>query len=345
MKKIIDKTFRAGLFLLIFIFIQTAVSSCESAQTTTDYTGNATAIGGPGEGCRHSDTYQNSYHNFSGTLIDHVGEINFSNWIEKIGADKEKYINTDCPYEYGNIVRFVKDFNIPIENFQAILDNSGMDYYVFDYNPDIIYSNDENCSGKEREEYLIKKCLYEIKMDLSAYMRVEFPDEFNKWVSEMNSLKIQTYTQTDKKPLLLYSRMTEGSLVDTYSNEFTGDLRQWSIPEFIAWFNIPREKFTGILERNTVNREATVKSTAAEFDIDLLYDKFVPQYKNQDVTAETWFADSAEIDFQFIKINEEKLAAVYEAIKNALDAHIADGQIVDENNPDLPPAAPAVPVT
>lgn len=343
-----NKIFRASILLLIFIFIQTALYSCDSIIQTneniTHNTENVMAVGGPGEGCRHSNTYENSYHSISGTLINHVGNTNFSNWVEIISADKEKYTDTDCPSEYCDIVKFVKDFNIPRENFQAILDNSGMDYYSFDYNLDIIYSGDEKlideyyCSGKESEkEYLVKECLYEIKINLFAYIKIEFPDEFNKWVSEMNSLKIQAYTQMDKKPLLLYSRMIDGSLVDTYSNEFTGDLRQWSIPEFIAQFNIPREKFTELVDRNTINREATVPLTAIEFDINLLYDKFVPQFKNQDVTAETWFADSAEIDFQFVKINENKLAAVHEAIKNALDAHIGIGQIYDENNSDLPP--------
>lgn len=355
-----NKIFRASILLLIFIFIQTALYSCDSIIQTnenithnTDNTDNTEnienvmAVGGPGEGCRHSNTYQNSYHSISTTLINHVGKTNFSNWVEKVRADKEKYIDTDCHGEYCNIVRFVKDFNIPKENFQAILDNSGMNYYAFDYNLDIIYSGDEKlideyyCSGKEREkEYLIKECLYGIKIDLSAYIKIEFPDEFNKWVSEMNSLKIQAYTQMDKKPLLLYSKMIDDSLVDTYSNEFTGNLRQWSIPEFIAQFNIPCEKFIEILERNTINRESIDQLTAVEFDIDLLYYKFVPQFINQDVTAETLFADSAEIDLQFVKINENKLAAVHEAIKNDLDAHIADGQVFEEDN--LANAAPIV---
>ena len=142
MIKTANKIFRASILLLIFIFIQTAFYSCYSFtqknEKITDNTENAMAAGGPGEGCRHSDTYQNSYHSISGTLIYYVGETNFSYWVEKVSADKEKYTGTDCPGEYCTIVRFIKDFNIPRENFQAILDNSGMDYFVFDYNPDII---------------------------------------------------------------------------------------------------------------------------------------------------------------------------------------------------------------
>jgi len=318
MKK--TKILRACAILFVLVLVQATAYSCQLAAKPDEIIDDL-AIGGSIDGaCRHYETCNDSFHNFSGALIDYVGEKEFAAWLDQTAKDKKIYENTNCIYYYCNIVRFVRDFDIKREEFQAILDNIGVVYYRYDYNLDIIYSEDEKlidqyyCSGKQREnKYLLNECLYGIKFDLWVYIRDNFADEFEQWVREMNDSKI-------------------------YSNEFTGDMRQWSIPEFIARFNVSREKVEEIIDRYIVDREPTEIMTAIEFDIDLLYeDARELSQKRDSLDAKNYSADTIETDFLYIKIDEEKLKSVNEAIDN----YFRSENIVNDD-PNQFPVAPYI---
>lgn len=206
--------------------------------------------------------YDDSYHNVSGELINYIGYDNFAQWNDGITSDED-----------FNIINLIHDFNISQETFETILDNTYTGYF-FDYNLDIIYSNNEKTiqdyytSGMNRiGEILSKKYISFIKGSIISYLNDKYADEFDEWVTLKNNDDNWKYSELQYTDRLLYSiKDINGNPINLYSNIFTGNIRQWSIAEAVNYFNIPRSI---IEEYNNIAYNSI--TSACKFDIDKLY--------------------------------------------------------------------------
>jgi hypothetical protein len=180
---------------------------------------------GGGGSCRHNS----AFHMFPIDVIDFVGSEAFHNWREFTEIMNAQSNNPTCPIPYTNFVGFVRYFNISREQLQTLLDNSSL-YYLrndFGHDLDIVFGGDDALieefytSAHLREHEIQQYHFISIlKSILLNYVEDNHQEQFSSWVSEVNAANNWQFSP--------------------YNTEFTADIRQWSIPELIHTFDIPR---------------------------------------------------------------------------------------------------------
>ena len=269
--------------------------------TVDNETGFDEGLGGTEDYCIHDVVsyhipggfeYDGSYHAISGDLIQQVGFNEFDAWT-KITNDN---------LELSNIVEFVKYFEFDKLLFQSLINTKTSLYYRFDYNIDVIYSEDTYLiekyytSGMDRiGDIITKKYLLIFKNQLYNYLLNEHKDEFNKWVNEKN-------LNNDWK----YCELSDLTVVN-----FDGNIRQWSISEVVTTFNIPKE----VVEKVKNETEQAV-SASCTFDIELLYNENKRVEIENELLSSTEFSsiDPVLYDNKFIDFDNNKQAAIWDNI-------------------------------
>ena len=225
-----------------------------------------------------------SYHSIPSQFMSYVktlyGEDAYSNWSEKCRSEKHLYTDTECPFEYFNIVRFVNDFQIPRQVFDEIYEKELYNWY--DYNVDVIYSGDEEkiqeyYRSDHSDEYRLKRFISIFKSGLSEYVRQNHAEERQTWIAR----KADAETSAAKND-------------SAYRVPFTGSINQYSFEELVREFDIPRE--VAEKELATAQFAYTVGYT---IDLDRLY------AAERDTSAET--AISATTSPSPVKIDESYL--------------------------------------
>lgn len=160
------------------------------------------------------------------------------------------------------IIHTTTSFDIPKEVFQTLLSNSHI-YYYYDYNIDVIYSNDEKrideyySTGTERIGNIITKRFTDmIKGNIGFYIQENHKAEYDNWIKEKNNSDDWKFNE------IQFSDYKCGAVS---SNTFTASNRQWSIAEVVEHFKIPREKMEEI-RKNAVNT-----TPACDINIDYIY--------------------------------------------------------------------------
>ena len=209
--------------------------------------------------CIHDGMHGQYFHMFSSGLEELAGgQEKADEWSAMIRNEhlNEKYATENCFVGYGNIVNFVKDFDISREDFQAFLDNSGMAYYWNHYNLEVIYSGDDELieayySDTESIDKVIasQQNDYLFKMNLQNYIRgyIDYvpgvesrvtPEQREGWIAEKNAKRHSG--AKDRKP------------EKDCRYDFTADTRQWSIAEIIYRFDVPRADVEKMLEFDNI---------------------------------------------------------------------------------------------
>ncbi len=215
-------------------------SDHSSVSTDTDPGTDEPIVGvGGSKYCDHDVVYNHgvqdgSFHTIPGTLIEYVGQDEFSKWVEKktedmLASNEGKY--DSC---FVSIVDFVNDFNIPRRDFEVINDNFLADYY--DYNLDAIYAGKEEAEAyylSDRKQIILEKRFIRFfKSQLRLYVQNQDATTITNWIEEKNATEWG------------FSEATR-SHIDIpgcgYSDEFRGGYSQYSIKEFIDYFDIPRD--------------------------------------------------------------------------------------------------------
>lgn len=247
---------------------------------------NSSPIGGHVP-CVHSVLYRDyelgfSYHSIGGAFIQYVGINAFDEWTVAAGQEKRAaYERGEASCPYITIVEFVEYFDIPRDVFEILMLDS---LYYDDYNVDVIYQGAEASEKyyiRERlQEALAREILLNMKITLGVYVETNHAEERAMWIEKK---KADDWYMTEKLAICL-SKTTED--LSSYV-PFVGRLNQYSIPELVSVFNIPRE----------VVEEAYAKSVAPDFkgmfDIDALYSstKASTDYKTM---------NPLDIDMQYI---------------------------------------------
>lgn len=233
-----------------------------SESTDTEPVTDRPIIGGSLE-CVHT-VYDRSYHQIDGHLIEYVvriyGQEAYDNW----GVERRKEINLapDESFDYCSnftIVDYVEDFNIPREVFEALNDN-----YLscrYDYNLDAIYAGKEVAEAYYRSDrsqvVLERKFLRNIKGQLKLYVETQDAEAITNWINEKNATEWG------------FSEATRSHIEIPgygYSDEFRGGYSQYSIKEFIDYFDIPRDVVEEIYLR------CWNPALEGELDIDALFE-------------------------------------------------------------------------
>ena len=137
--------------------------------------------------CRHAvvlsdgSLYDNSYHDIAGTLIKYVGYEKAGEWLEKNSA--EKYDGSCCRM---SIYAFIKDFDIPREDFENIMRDPLTGCYFYDYDIDLLYGGNETAieeyysSGSARIKRITDlRFIGNMKMEIWSYIKNNCDSEFN----------------------------------------------------------------------------------------------------------------------------------------------------------------------
>lgn len=188
--------------------------------------------------CVHT-VYDRSYHQIDGYLIEYVvriyGQEAYDNW----GVERRKEINPapDESFDYCSnftIVDYVEDFNIPREVFEALNDN-----YLscrYDYNLDAIYAGKEVAEAYYRSDrsqvVLEREFLRNIKAQLRLHVETQDAEAITNWIKEKNA------TEWGFSEATRFHIEIPGY---GYSDEFRGGSSQYSIKEFIDYFDMPRD--------------------------------------------------------------------------------------------------------
>lgn len=213
--------------------------------------------------CDHDVVYNGgvqdgSFHSIPGNLIEYVGQDEFNKWVEKktedmLASNEGKY--DSC---FVSIVDFVNDFNIPRCDFEVINDNFLADYY--DYNLDAIYA------GKEEAEAYYLSDRSQIIME-KRFVRF-FKSQLRLYVENQDAVAVQNWIKDKNSTAWGFSEATR-SHTDIpgcgYSDEFRGGYSQYSIKEFIDYFDIPRDVVEEIYLR------CRNPALEGELDIDALF--------------------------------------------------------------------------
>lgn len=214
------------------------ISEADVSESSTSNQ-NAENVGGR-DLCKHivmnrEVDIDNSYHTIPGTLIEYVGQDEFSKWVEK--KTEDMLTSNEGKYDsclVFSIVDFIVDFNIPRHDFEIINDNFLADYY--DYNIDVIYAGKEAAeayySSERLQMILEKRVIRQLKVQLKLYVENQDAAAVQNWIKEKNATEWG------------FSEATR-SHIDIpgcgYSDEFRGGYSQYSIKEFIDYFDIPRD--------------------------------------------------------------------------------------------------------
>lgn len=200
------------------------------------------SVGGGGT-CVHSDTLRDSYHCFPNGLEEYVGIEKTQQWGEVYIASVE-----DDPdaCRFPNIYDYIHDFDIPREVFETYYENS-TSYYLGDYDIDLLY----NGTAEEVENYYA-----------TSLQRYAEDSSFDKKIGEYN-LKFELVRLVDQDAYIewIADEKSDGVYEDIACEKST-----WSMPEFVAVFNISQEDFQSALE--TVQKQGAI---LYEYDIDKIY--------------------------------------------------------------------------
>lgn len=214
-------------------------SDHSSVSTDTEPVTDRPIIGGS-EYCDHDVVYNygvqdGSFHSIPGTLIEYVGQDEFSKWVEK--KTEDMLASNEGKYDsclVFSIVDFVNDFNIPRLHFEAINDNFLADYY--DYNLDAIYAGKEEAEAyylSDRSQIIREKRFIRFfKSQLRLYVENQDATAITNWIEEKNATE-WGFSEATRSHIEI-----PGS---GYSDEFRGGYSQYSIKEFIDYFDIPRD--------------------------------------------------------------------------------------------------------
>lgn len=122
------------------------------------------------------------------------------------------------PYLYDNIYEFIRFFDIPRKDFEELYYSTNL-YYMYDYNFDLLYSDDINkvysYYKEENQDFLKRNTELSIKQDIKTLIGI---DDFNDWLYKTKTIKYNDYYDVS-----------------------------WSIAEAIYTFNIPRSDIEEIL--------------------------------------------------------------------------------------------------
>ena len=213
--------------------------------------------------CDHDVVYNHgvqdgSFHSIPGNLIDYVGQDEFDKWINKktedmLASNGGKYVS--C---FVSIVDFVNDFNFPRRDFEVINDNFLADAY--DYNLDAIYAGKEAAEAyylSDRSQLIMeKRVIRRFKVLLELYVENQDDTAVQNWIDEKNATE-WGFSEATRSHIEI-----PGS---GYSDEFRGGHSQYSIKEFIDYFDIPRD----VVEE--IYLKCQNPALEAKLDIDALF--------------------------------------------------------------------------
>ena len=223
------------IFVFVTILALLVIVSCKSNEEKQDQLVEA---GNTPQSCAHSTVViddivlDNSYHQISYKLISYIGKEKFNEWIKK---DNEEDLN---------IINFVHENNIPYEYLNQLLLTDPSVYYYYDYNLDAIYNGNEDYYTGDRTELILRRdYLLALKCGLNDLIKTS--DRYPKWLNEKNN--------------------SDWEYCSNCGN-FNGNIRQWSIPEVVTYFDISVEKLREINDRA---RKTVMYS--CDLDMDLVF--------------------------------------------------------------------------
>ncbi len=130
--------------LILILLSSIILTSCNTAPLKEKTESSPPLEAGGITECEHTP----DYHSIDSELIDYIGQEKFNEWyIAAAGS-----IYTDIFFEDINIVRFIRDNEIPKEIFTSVYYDTSS-YYYYDYDVDLIYSDDD----KAIEDYFTDK--------------------------------------------------------------------------------------------------------------------------------------------------------------------------------------------
>ena len=264
------KRFLSFLVTILALLIVVSCASSEEKENQIDGVGNGL------NPCKHSTIIldniilDNSYHQISRQLISYIGEDAFNEWVNK---------NNE---EDLNIIRFVIDNDIPYEYMEQLILTDPSVYYYFDYNLDAIYSGKEDYyTGDRTEKVLRRNFLLSVKCGLNDLIKNN--EKYSKWIEEKKNSEWE------------------------YCNncgDFDGNMRQWSISEVVAYFNITEKEMSEINDRAT---KTVMYSCELDFD---------SVFSDSNYTTDPAIIDDMCVRFDFEKLKEtiELIESGYEII-------------------------------
>lgn len=225
-------------------------------------------IGGSSSGaCIHDMLDENgfvidsSYHTISGMLSAYVGYEESDKWAQNLWDDPVFNI------ENFTIAAFLNDFGITHDQLEIFNKMSG-DYYYCDYNPDVLYSGNQDIinsyysNNEERQlRYYQKLYICILKANLKGYVNNDSKlyEQYLEWIDEIIYNPEKRYF--DFSGVQNSERIIESILsAVSYDN-----LRYWNVWDFITYFNVPQED----VEKAIINAQGFAPNVS--FNIDLLY--------------------------------------------------------------------------
>ena len=106
--------------------------------------------------------------------------VNWRDWENSINGVIAA--GREDPYLYDNIYRFIRFFDIPREDFEELYYSTNL-YYLYDYNFDLLYSDDidkvYSYYKEDNEDFLKRNTEFSIKQDIKDLIGAE---NFNNWL-------------------------------------------------------------------------------------------------------------------------------------------------------------------
>lgn len=183
-----------------------------SEESATTYSSELPNIGGS----LPTTEFKNSFILLPDTLAHIIDTGKLSDWENLINGIVA--VGKEDPYLYDNIYQFIRFFDIQREDFEELYYSTNL-YYLYDYNFDLLYSDDidkvYSYYKEENEDFLKRNTEFSIKQDIKNLIGDE---DFNNW---------------------LYAKKTQeyGDYYDV----------SWSIAEVVYDFDIPRSAIEDIL--------------------------------------------------------------------------------------------------
>ncbi len=278
-------------------------STVETASEVQD------GIGGSSSGaCIHDMIDENgfvidsSYHTISGMLSAYVGYVESDKWAQNLWDDPVFNI------ENFTIAAFLNDFGITHDQLE-IFNKMSDEYYYFDYNPDVIYSGNQDIinsyysNNEERQlRYYQKLFICILKTNLKEYVNNDSKtyEQYLEWIDEI--------IYNPEKCYFDFSGVenSEKSIETILSAVSYNNIRYWSVWDFITYFNVPQED----VEKAIINAQASAPNIS--LNVDLLYSVTwddILKMLNYDKEA-VLKHDPVDIDNLFIRIINPVIADI-----------------------------------
>lgn len=260
-------------------------------------------IGGSSSGgCIHQLLDENgyviddSYHTISGMLSAYVGYEASDKWSNNLWDDP--VIDLDK----FTIVAFLNDFSITHDQLQIFNKMSGSVYYGSDYNPDVLYSGDENIINSyysinevRQLQYYQKIFMYILKANLKDNINNDSKlyEQYLEWINEK-------FYNSEERYFDFSGVENSDKIMETILSSISYDnLCYWSVWNFVTYFNVPQEE----VEKAIKNAQAFAPNVS--FNVDLLYSVTrddILKMLNYDKEA-VLKPDPVDIDNLFIRIS------------------------------------------